>query len=61
LDLIYSDPKLFAGNLADGNPKPLAEINLAAEHRNGAVAVHGEKGIHIVGIERPRCSRGPLG
>jgi hypothetical protein len=39
----------------------LAEIDLAAKQRHGAVAVHCEEGIQFVGIEHPRRLRRALG
>ena len=52
IDLVDADAKLFSNDLPDGNPQPLAEIDLAAEHRDRAVAVHGKKESTFLGIDR---------
>ena len=50
-DLVDTNTEFLGGNLRNGDAQPLAEIDLAAVHRHGAVAVHGQKGIDLLGVE----------
>ena len=40
-DLIQANAKFLGRDLADSDPQPLAEIDLATEHGHRAIAVHG--------------------
>src|SRR3982075_4246286 len=58
-DLVDTNAELLGRNLRDRDAQPLAEIDLAAVHGHGAVAIHGKKGIDFLGIEpswRAACS-----
>ena len=59
-DLVDTDAELLGGDLRNGDAQPLAEIDLAAEQRHRAVAVDGEEGIDLLGIENARCRGGAL-
>ena len=56
-DLVDADAELLGRDLRNGDPQPLAEIDLAAEYGHRAVGVDGEEGIDLLGIEHARrCS-----
>ena len=59
-DLVDTDAELLGSDLRNGDAQPLAQIDLAAEQRHGAVAVDGEEGIDLLGIEHARCHGGAL-
>ncbi len=50
-DLVDTDAELLGGDLRNGDAQTLAEIDLAAEYRHGAVAVDGEEGVDLLGVE----------
>ena len=60
-DLVDADAELLGGDLGDGDAQPLAEIDLAAEDGDRAVAVDGEEGIDLLGVEDPRGVAGACG
>jgi hypothetical protein len=53
-DLFDANAELLGRNLGNRDAQPLAEIDLAAVHRHGAIAVHGEISIDRFGVEKAR-------
>ena len=60
LNLVEANAELLGGNLRNGDPQPLAKIDLAAEHRHRAVAVDGEERIDLLRVEHTRRAAGDL-
>ena len=58
--LVDADAELLAGHLAHGDAQTLAEIDLAAKQRHGAIAVDGKERIQLIRIEHPCRRRGAL-
>src|SRR5215470_11363341 len=50
-DFFYADAEFFGRHFSDGNPQALPQINLAAEYRHGAIAIHGKETVHLLRIE----------
>ena len=55
-DLVDADAELLGGDLRDRDAQALAEIDLAAEDGDGAVAVDGEEGVDLL-ADRGRAPR----
>ncbi len=53
-DLVDTNAELLGRDLGNRDAQPLAEIDLAAVHGHGAIAVHGEKRIDLLGVETAR-------
>src|SRR5262245_11317912 len=60
-DLVDLNTEFLSSDLRYGNPQPLAEIDLAAKHCHGAVAIYREERINFFSIESARCSVRTLG
>ena len=54
LDAVDRQAEFFSHDLAQGDAQSLTKIDLAAEQGDGAVRVHVEEGIDLLGIEHAR-------